>query len=59
MFGLFKKKTQIEKLQETYESLIDESYKLSRINRKESDQKYAEADSILKTTETLEKINKK
>ena len=59
MFGLFKKKTQIEKLQETYESLIDESYKLSSINRKESDQKYAEADAILKTIETLEKINKK
>jgi len=59
MFGLFKKKTQVEKLQETYESLMNESYKLSKINRKESDQKYAEADAILKTIETLEKTNKK
>ena len=59
MFGLFKKKTQIEKLQKTYESLMKDAYNLSRINRKESDQKYAEADAILKTIETLEKTNKK
>ncbi len=59
MFGLFKKKTQIEKLQKTYDSLMNESYKLSRINRKESDQKYAEADAILKTNKTLEKRNNK
>lgn len=58
MFGLFKKKTQIEKLQKTYESLMKDAYNLSKINRKESDQKYSEADAILKTIESLEK-NKK
>jgi hypothetical protein len=58
MFGLFKKKTQIEKLQKTYESLMKDAYNLSRINRKESDQKYSEANAILKTIESLEK-NKK
>lgn len=58
MFGLFKKKTQIEKLQKTYESLMKDAYNLSRINRKESDQKYSEANTILKTIESLEK-NKK
>ena len=34
MFGLFKKKSQKEKLEETYEKLIKESYKLSTVNRK-------------------------
>lgn len=58
MFGLFKKKTQIEKLQKTYESLMKDAYNLSKINRKESDLKYSEADAILKTIESLEK-NKK
>ena len=48
MFGLFKKKTQKEQLEETYEKLLKESYKLSTINRTASDAKAAEADAILK-----------
>ena len=31
MFGLFKKKSQKEKLEETYDKLIKESYKLSTV----------------------------
>ncbi len=58
MFGLFKRKTEKEKLQAKYESLMKDAYNLSRINRKESDQKYSEANAILKTIESLEK-NKK
>ena len=37
---------------------MKDAYNLSRINRKESDQKYSEANAILKTIESLEK-NKK
>ena len=44
MFGLFKKKTQKEQLEETYEKLLKESFKLSTINRTASDAKAAEAD---------------
>jgi len=54
MFGLFKKKSQKEKLEETYEKLIKEYYKLSTVNRTASDAKAAEADAILKEIENLD-----
>lgn len=53
MFRLFKKKTEAEKLVIKYDKLMEEGYKLSTINRKASDEKYAEANKIL---ERLEKI---
>ena len=53
MFGLFKKKTEVEKLQEKYEKLMKEAFDLSKINRSESDSKYAEADKIQKQIEAL------
>ena len=53
MLGLFKKKSEKEKLEEKYRKLIDESYKLSHTNRSASDQKAAEADAILKQLEAL------
>ena len=53
MFGLFKKKSEEEKLQEKYKKLLEESYKLSHSNRAASDQKAAEADAILKQIEHL------
>ncbi len=53
MFGLFKKPTEIEKLQKQYEKLMAEWHTLSTTNRSQSDKKYAEAQSIL---ETIEKI---
>ena len=56
MFGLFKKKTEVEKLQEKFSKLMEESHKLSTVNRSESDKKYAEADAIAKQIEAL-KIN--
>jgi thermostable 8-oxoguanine DNA glycosylase len=58
MFGLFKKKTKLEKLQLKYEALMKEAYKLSRINRTQSDQKYLEAEEILKEIEKQDE-NKK
>lgn len=53
MFGLFKKKSEVEKLQEQYKKLMEESYKLSHSNRSASDQKAAEADAVLKKIEAL------
>ena len=57
MFGLFKKKTEVEKLQEKFSKLMEESHKLSTINRSESDKKYAEADEIAKQIEALKSNN--
>ncbi|MFC4269782.1 Lacal_2735 family protein [Polaribacter marinivivus] len=55
MFGLFKKKSELEKLQEKYKKLMEEGFKLQSINRSDSDQKYLEADAILKQIEGLQK----
>lgn len=54
MFGLFKKKSEKEKLRVLYEKLLKESYTLSTTNRKLSDQKAFEADEVMKQ---LEKLN--
>ena len=53
MFGLFKKKSELEKLQESYQKLMSEAHRLSTINRSESDQKHQEANEILKKIEQL------
>jgi hypothetical protein len=53
MFGLFRKKSKTEVLEEKYQNLLKESYKLSTINRKASDEKAAEADQVLKEIEHL------
>lgn len=54
MFGLFKKKSEVEKLQEKYKKLLEEAYKLQSINRTDSDTKYKEADDILKKIEAIQ-----
>ena len=54
MFGLFKKKSKKERLQEKYEELLKESYELSKTNRKESDKKAYEADLVAKEIEGLD-----
>ncbi|WP_452222647.1 Lacal_2735 family protein [Lacinutrix chionoecetis] len=46
MFGLFKKKTEKEKLQKLNEKLMKESHALSTSNRAASDAKFAEAETI-------------
>ena len=53
MFGLFKKKSELEKLQDLYKKLMEDAYKLQSINRSESDQKYLEADIVLKKIDSL------
>ena len=55
MFGLFKKKSQKEVLLKKYNKLMQESYKLSTVNRTEADKKYAEAEKLLKEVDRLEK----
>jgi hypothetical protein len=52
---LFKKKTKVEKLQDKYDLLMKEGYRLSKINRTESDKKYFEANELLLEIESLEK----
>ena len=47
MFGLFKKKTEQEQLQDQYEKLMREAYLLSSTNRKMSDQKTFEANQLM------------
>ena len=53
MFGLFKKKTEVEKLQSKYEALLKEAFELSKINRSKSDQKTFEAEEVSKQIEKL------
>lgn len=54
MFGLFKKKSPIEKLQSEYEKLMEETFRLSTIDRSASDAKRAEAEDIAKQIEVLQ-----
>lgn len=53
MFGLFKKKTEKEKLQAKHEKLLQEAFNLSKTNRKASDKKTAEADEVAKAIAQL------
>lgn len=55
MFGLFKKKTEEDKLQDTYNSLMKDWHTLSSTNRAQSDKKYAEAQEIMTKLESLKK----
>jgi Family of unknown function (DUF6435) len=55
MFGLFKKKTEEEKLEIQYKKLMKESFDLSKVNRSKSDAKAAEADEVMKQLEALRK----
>ena len=47
MFGLFKKKSEKERLVELYRKKKEMAFKLSKTNRKESDRLEKEADDIL------------
>ncbi len=58
MFGLFKKKSEIEKLNLKYKQLLEEAHRLSTSNRKLSDDKMHEANEILKQINKI-KVEKK
>lgn len=53
MFGFLKKKTPLEKLNEKYQKLMEESFKLSKTDRKAADAKVAEAEAVLKEIDGL------
>lgn len=53
MFGLFKKKSEKDKLYTLYKKLSKEAHNLSSTNRKLSDQKVNEAEEIMKKIERL------
>ena len=58
MFGLFKKKSEREKLEEQYRKLTEESYKLSHTNRKLGDAKLAEAEVVMQKIANLAEASK-
>lgn len=53
MFGIFKKKSEIEKLQETYSKMLSDAHKLSHSNRTVSDKLLADAEEIAKKIDQL------
>ncbi|SNR16270.1 Lacal_2735 family protein [Tenacibaculum jejuense] len=55
MFNFFKKKSPKQQLEERYKKLLHESYKLSTVNRKLSDEKAYEAEQVLQQIESLNK----
>ncbi len=55
MFGLFKKKSKEEVLQEKYRKLLKESFDLSKTNRSASDKKQSEAQAVLDEIENIKK----
>jgi hypothetical protein len=54
MFKLFKKKSEVDKLDAQYRRLMKEAHRLSTTDRKASDAKAAEADQVLKKIEAIE-----
>ncbi len=52
---MFWKKDPIKKLQKQYEELNKEAFRLSKIDRTKSDQKYAEAEKVAQEIEALKK----
>jgi len=54
MFGLFKKKSEKEKLNEKYMKLLEDAKMMSTSNRTESDRLMAEAEKVLNQIKALE-----
>jgi len=50
---MFWKKSPLQKLQKQYEKVMKEAFELSKIDRKKSDEKYAEANELMKEIEKL------
>ena len=55
MFGIFRQKSQVEKLQLKYKKLLEEAHKLSKVNRTQSDRKMLEANEILNQIDRFNK----
>jgi hypothetical protein len=52
MFSFFKK-SEKDRLNKQHKKLLKEAFELSKINRTASDEKYAQADAIMKQIEQL------
>lgn len=55
MFGLFKKKTEKEKLSAEYRKLMEQAHKMSHSDRKAADRLIYEAEQIAKKMDALGK----
>ncbi len=53
MFGIFRKKTELEKLNQRYKKTLKEAFELSKTNRAASDKKQLEAEKIMNAIENL------
>jgi|AACY02.2.fsa_nt_gi hypothetical protein len=53
MLGIFKKKSEKEKLQAEYEKLLKKAHQLSTVNRAESDKVAAQAEEVAKKIDAL------
>jgi len=53
MFGIFKKRSELETLQKQYAKLMQEAHRLSTIDRAQSDLKAAEAEKVAQRIEVL------
>ena len=51
--GIFRRKSEKERLQDQYRKLMEKAYKLSHSNRMASDKVTAEADDIMKRIEAM------
>jgi len=57
MFGLFKKKSEKEKLTTLYKKIKEQAYVLSKTDRRESDRLEKEASDILEKLDDIDKNN--
>ena len=53
MFSFFRKKSELDRLNEQYTQLLEESFKLSTTDRRASDVKRAEAEALVPRIEEL------
>lgn len=53
MFGIFKKKSEKEKLSARYKKLMEEAHKLSHSDRRAADEKYVEAEELARKLEQV------
>lgn len=58
MFRFFKKKTEVEKLQAKYNQLMKAYHELSKINRREAEKSYVEAEDILRQINSMQNTEK-
>ena len=53
MFSFFRKKSELERLTEEYQAMLEQSFKLSTVDRKASDLKRAEAEALIPRIDEL------